>query len=378
MSVSIKSKLSLYNTGKPQESRTQEDPVTEISPQGFTVKDTVIRNPAFGSCRLSDFLPFSLSPILEISYIPDSFPLHPHDVLFFDTETTGLSRGAGNLPFLLGFSWIDKTDINIKQYFLKDPSAESEMLESVTEFMGRFGILATFNGKSFDVPLLKNRLILNRRKAGEPLMHFDLLHIYRRLLPRDHWKGHSQSAVEEAVLGFRRENDISGAQVPQIYFDFLRYGEDSGISKIIHHNELDVTGLVFLFLKAAALYREKNPSLHALRSGIARILIRNHRFPEAADLLQNPVNYKDHLFLAYALKKAGNFEEAAEVYSRIFAEFKCPFSLNQILKILEHRLGRPGEALSLLNENRQILEDYESAEKFMSRYKRLNKKTVSL
>jgi uncharacterized protein len=350
---------------------------------GFNIIDLVLPDPKYGEFRLSDFWPLNLSGILELSYITYKEAIHPEEILFFDTETTGLSRGAGTIPFLLGFSYIKGRSVHIRQYFLTNISKESAMLDSAVEFMNLFPYLVTFNGKSFDMPLLRNRLILNRRRAREPLLHFDLLHIYRKLLPRDHWKGHSQSAMEQAVLNHFRENDISGDKVPQIYFDHVKYGISDQISEVMKHNELDVTGLAFLFLKAIEIYTNKSASTQALRGGIARILAKNKRFNEIPDIFneaeaQEQMNYKDKLLLAMSFKKMRNYLQAESIYRQILTEYQCPFALLLLLKTLEHQMNKYSEALELLLKHEDTLKKHQSPEKIMSRRKRLERKIGSV
>lgn len=332
-----------------------------------------------GNSNFKDFQPLNLSGILDLTHITYKEAIHPEEILFFDTETTGLSRGVGTIPFLLGFSYIQGNKIQIRQYFLKNISKESLMLDHALDFMNQFPYLVTFNGKSFDLPLLKNRFILNRRKSTDPLLHFDLLHIYRKLLPRDRWKGHSQSAMEQEMFNFFRDQDISGDKVPQIYFDFIKYGIFEPIDHVKLHNELDVIGLVFLFLKSINIYQNKSTSHQALRSGLARILAKNNRFHEVAEIFQSinnkeQMNYKDKLVLAFAYKKLQDYEQASFWYQKIFYEYECPFSLLLHLKLLEHQKNDYSTALELLNRYEETLKKHLTDEKIMSRRIRLERK----
>src|SRR5579871_2880416 len=106
------------------------------------------------------------------------------DVLFIDTETTGLSGGTGTLPFLIGAARIDGRALAITQWLLADFAAEAAVLDVFGNAVRRSAAIATYNGKSFDVPLLRTRLVLWRRPdIFEGIPHADLLHWSRRMAP---------------------------------------------------------------------------------------------------------------------------------------------------------------------------------------------------
>ncbi|NCB05689.1 MAG: hypothetical protein EOM69_09240, partial [Clostridia bacterium] len=144
-------------------------------------------------------------------------PLSPESLVFLDTETTGLSGGAGTLAFLVGLGHIENGRFVVRQYLMRDYGEEPYMLSAVADALSRFRMLVTFNGKSFDAPLLRSRLLINRISAGcVPALHADVLYPSRRV-----WKLRLGSCtlgrLEEAVLGVHREDDLPGAQVPQAY-----------------------------------------------------------------------------------------------------------------------------------------------------------------
>ena len=173
--------------------------------------------------------------------------------LFIDTETTGLSGGAGTVAFLVGVGYISRGFMTVEQFFMKDYSDEPEMLYRLKALMEKFDCAVSFNGKSFDMPLLRSRFTMNRMKDYPDLFDLDLLTPARRA-----WKLRLESCrlcnLEERVLGMQRDGDIPGSEVPQRYFDFLKTGDMSLVDDIIKHNYQDIVSLGLLMDKLLCVY----------------------------------------------------------------------------------------------------------------------------
>lgn len=174
------------------------------------------------------------------------------DLLFLDTETTGLAGGTGTLAFLVGVSWWRGDDLVTRQFFLPGPGAEPALLGALAGIADDFEIVVTFNGASYDLPLLRTRALMNR--ARDPLgalVSWDLLVPSRRLWGRS-LANCRQQTLEEAVccLG-AREDDIDGARIPQVWFDFLADGDPQGLEAVLRHNRLDMVGMARLFGEVA-------------------------------------------------------------------------------------------------------------------------------
>ena len=315
---------------------------------------------SFGGHELSRYMPLALTGILELALLPRSGAILPSELLFLDTETTGLSRGVGNYPFLTGLAYFEEEVLCVEQLFLMEPMGEAVYLSRLDRLVRQYPHMVSYNGKSFDLPLLRSRWILNRMKAGSPVLHFDLLHILRRMYPRGTVAAHSQKDLEGELLRVERTDDITGAEIPQIYFDFCKYGESRGMDSIFRHNLLDVMGLVFLFLEAVRVYDRQDLSSPTARSGIARILARNRRTSEAVAILEGiaadgptpapegvPLRRRlDLLFLGGLYRARGEWERAGELYERVVAEFDCPLARLALAKILEHRARDCARALT--------------------------------
>ena len=188
-----------------------------------------------------------LTPAVMESAFGLPFPpdLCPEDILFLDTETTGLAGGAGTVAFLVGLGYFTGGGFAVEQVLMRDYGQESELLRTVSSVAGRFTALCTFNGRTFDAPLLASRFVMHRISARLPDVHADVLYPARRL-----WKLRLKSCtlsnLEEQLLHVKREDDLPGAEVPQTYFRYLRDGDFAPIERILAHNRQDIVSLAQL------------------------------------------------------------------------------------------------------------------------------------
>ena len=208
------------------------------------------------------------------------------DIVFLDLETTGLAGGAGTYAFLVGCGWFEAGGFRVRQFFMVGHALERALLAAVRERLERCGALVTYNGKSFDVPVLETRFVFNRQRAplGES-PHVDMLHPARRLwrgarplvsIPGAQRESCTLSVLERALLGVQRTGDVPGFEIPTRYFAFLRSGEASPLEPILEHNRLDLVSLAALTARAFRLLAEDQPAVEGPREclGIARLLDR--------------------------------------------------------------------------------------------------------
>ena len=172
-------------------------------------------------------------------------------IAFLDTETTGVSGGAGMCPFLIGVGFFRADQFEVVQYFIRDFDEETSMLRALDELLGNFDLLVTYNGRSFDVPLVENRCVLSRLDSPFVHMaHFDLLFTARRL-----WRaGHGScklTALEAKILNFFRGPDIPGSQIPRAYFDYLQSSDAITMRSVFFHHVYDILSLTALMIHAA-------------------------------------------------------------------------------------------------------------------------------
>jgi uncharacterized protein YprB with RNaseH-like and TPR domain len=186
----------------------------------------------------------------------------PEKWLFLDTETTGLAGGTGTYAFLVGLGWWDAGGLQIEQLFLRDFSEEHSLLHELAARLAERPVLVTFNGKSFDWPLLENRFTMTRAiKVPQLAAHLDLLHPARAL-----WKLRlgsvrlvelERNVLDAERLGWHRSDDVVSALIPQFYFDYLRGGIADPLAGVVKHNQMDLRGLAALFGKINSLLDER-------------------------------------------------------------------------------------------------------------------------
>jgi uncharacterized protein YprB with RNaseH-like and TPR domain len=187
----------------------------------------------------------------------------PERWLFLDTETTGLAGGTGTYAFLVGLAWWNSGGLQVEQLFLRDFSEEHSLLHALAARVAERPVLVTFNGKTFDWPLLENRFTMTRAiRAPRLAAHLDLLHPARAL-----WKLRLGSVrlmdlerhvLDAEHLGLHRHGDVASALIPQYYFDYLRGGVPDPLAGVVKHNQMDLRGLAALFGKMNSLLSEQS------------------------------------------------------------------------------------------------------------------------
>jgi len=176
-------------------------------------------------------------------------PIDPRRLLFFDTETTGLAGGTGTRAFMVGLARFESDGLTITQYTTATMAAEPAMLEALLADLGDAPILVSYNGRSYDRPLLSARLRLARRTDPLPdLPHLDLLHPTRRRW-RTAWPNCRLATVERQWLGIVRDHDLPGSEAPAAWLTYLRGGSAALLRRVGEHNAQDLVSLAALLLK---------------------------------------------------------------------------------------------------------------------------------
>jgi uncharacterized protein YprB with RNaseH-like and TPR domain len=186
----------------------------------------------------------------------------PEKWLFLDTETTGLSGGTGTYAFLIGLAWWDAGGLQIEQLFLRDFSEEHSLLQELSARLAERPVLVTFNGKSFDWPLLENRFTMTRAiKIPRLAAHLDLLHparaLWRLRLGSVRLVELERHVLDAERLGWHRGADVASALIPQYYFDYLRGGVADPLAGVVKHNQMDLRGLAALYGKINTILDEQ-------------------------------------------------------------------------------------------------------------------------
>lgn len=169
---------------------------------------------------------------------------NPRRVLYLDIETTGLSAQP---LFLIGTMEFDGSDFVIKQFFARNYAEERHLLTDLAGHVTAFDLLVTYNGKSFDIPYIRDRAATNRLRVEWPATHLDLLHESRR-----RWRGLlpncKLTTVEQYICRRRRVDDIPGAEIPAAYHEFVHTENATKMRHVLHHNALDLVTMAEIAL----------------------------------------------------------------------------------------------------------------------------------
>ncbi len=278
-------------------------------------------------------------------------PLDVRAPLFFDTETTGLAGGTGTLPFLVGIAeWRDGQAWSAQAH-LPAPGLERPLLRWLAERIEASTVLVSFNGKSFDWPLLRTRFVMNRIPLPPERPHVDLLHCARRVYRHQLDEVRLQT-LERRVLDHHRQGDIDGALIPAAWFDYLRTGRIGVLARVLEHNARDVHSMVQLTERLLAAWEERHPLLPATALGLATVAARVGATEKALRLLSGttttsaPWTPMAALLHARLLRADGQVERAVEVLRAALPAAKQPALLHlHLARLLERELKDPAAAL---------------------------------
>lgn len=308
------------------------------------------------------------------------------EFVFLDTETTGLSGGTGTIPFMIGAARFIGDQFVLEQFFLRNPAEEKAQLAALSEFVNGARAVVSYNGKSFDLPIINTRYILNRlSNPFDEMDHIDLLHITRRVWKR-RLKQCNLGNIEKEILEFyRTDEDIPGYLVPEFYRNYIVDGDASQIAKIFYHNEVDVVSLSALFTTLAAIL--ENPTSENLnhaediysigrlmesldREVLAEQLYASEHFLESNDkelilsllsrarINKKNKNYADALPLWMQAHHLGSSEAALELakyYEHVAKDYSQALTItNQIhQQIKTNTTEKPNEEILALIEQRR-------------------------
>jgi uncharacterized protein YprB with RNaseH-like and TPR domain len=318
---------------------------------------------AYGETRLGDFLALDPQSAAALARTPELADVPLEQVLFLDTETTGLAGGTGTHAFLVGLGYFAEggSAFVLDQCFMRSFGEERAMLSWIAAHLEEYAVLATFNGKTFDVPLLQTRFLMSRLRIDlEEFLQFDLLAPARRL-----WKAAVQScalqSLERHVLGVGRHDDVESFLIPAIYYQYLRDGDARYVARVFNHNQADILALVAVAVRACAALdacrdgSERRPALTpAEYAGLARIYeqLGNDEAAERAynHALAGPlpldVRCRTLLALAALCKRTGRHDTAAALWQSLADEAPAHsvVALVELAKYWEHRRRDPARA----------------------------------
>ena len=303
----------------------------------------VLQEHAYGNERMHGQVPIqrlqAFKPGWLTSISAGEVPaIDPRRWAFLDTETTGLAGGTGTSAFLVGVGAIQDDGFKVKLFFMRDYDEEPAMLHALAVFLADYDAIVTYNGKSFDAPLLETRYRLKRQANPIARMcHVDLLHPARRLWS-ERMPNCRLGTLESEVLGVERQGDVPGALIPQRYFDYVRDGRAAPLKPVFHHNVLDIVSLACLASVVLPVYAA--PHKATLRHG------------------------QDLLGLARWLSKLGKWKSALDLYRRAI---QAGLPSSQLFRSLwesahlERRTGNSTGQVQLLRDLSRVANIYRAA-----------------
>lgn len=313
---------------------------------------------------------------------PSLSGVDPSRMVFLDTETTGLAGGAGTVPFLVGVGRIEAGSWVVEQWFLERFGQEAPILRRLAEVLEGASALVTYNGKSFDWPLLRARYVLHRLPIPSVPVHLDLVHGARRLL-KDRLASVRLVDVERELLGFEREDDVDGSEIPGIYLEFQRSGAHPDLPRIFRHHALDLVAMPAALVRfSAMLVGDARPD-HALdRLACARVIARAGATDDGLGLVRDLLvgaeasgtGWAAELLLAREARRAGDHDSARRSLERALAlaahADEARVAALELAKLLEHQLRDVEAALRVAESIASMQPHEESARRRVARLER--------
>ncbi|MDI3340790.1 MAG: ribonuclease H-like domain-containing protein [Sphaerobacter sp.] len=336
------------------------------------------------------------APLTPSLFVPDAPAVQPEEVVFLDTETTGLAGGTGTQVFLVGLGRFEDDRLVVRQFFLRGPGEERALLDALGEALGPARLLVTFNGRTFDWPLIEGRFILHGYRPRFTFAHLDILPPARRV-----WRHRLQTCtlgnLEANLFGVVRGEDVPGWLIPQLYFDYLRDGDARRLRPVFVHNREDVATLVRLtnlLVRAAAAPRAvlDHP---ADRAGLALLLLHRGELMtgidlladalEEADLLPPDLRRRAEVELSRWLKRLDRTPEAVPLWCRMCdrAARHEPLDLypfEELAKYYEHQARDLVAAEQVVERALRLLDlrgEYHGRRSLLHRLERIRRKQAA-
>jgi uncharacterized protein YprB with RNaseH-like and TPR domain len=316
-----------------------------------------------GNVQLNLIYNISGEIIKLIAKCPDYEDLDFRRAVFIDTETTGLAGGSGTLAFLIGVGFFEGDSFKVLQYFISDYDKEAAALYSLSNLLKKFDSLVTFNGKSYDIPLLEARYMISRMESPfNKTFHLDLLSAARRLY-KERLESVSLSSLEQNLLSLKREGDIPSYEIPSVYFRFLRDSNPYPLKPVFYHNRMDILSMVTLTISMANAFKEpldttscKNQDYYCLGRVFEDMGMVEKSIECYKRALQvQGVREKTHAQLSLLYKRLGRWQEAERLWmAMVEANIRPVFALVELAKYYEHRLkdyNRAAKAAQMALEN---------------------------
>ena len=368
--MDLRSKLGLYGLNPEQKADIRKEREIDVLVPGdvqsndngscYVIENKYPSSYIHGGISLGDALAIS-EDLLATLGGADCKTLEADKLLYLDTETTGLSGGAGTLVFLAGVGFFEDGIFVVRQYFLRDYDEEAAMLTELKGLFEKYQGFVTFNGKAFDINLLESRFITNRiRTAIKDKPNVDLLYPSRKV-----WGLKLEScrlgSLEENVLGEYRCDDIPGAMIPAVYFKYLDDRDATDIKRVIRHNEMDILSMVSLMVKLASMLqnpvKETDGGYELL--GVGKIFEATGQTDSMLDCFEACTDSECYSVKSQAVKRLGGLYKRKGEYDLALMHWKAmelenpgfeTFHLVEIAKYYEHKAKDIKTALEIVEK----------------------------
>jgi len=306
--------------------------------------------------------------------------IKPEECIFLDTETTGLSRGVGTVAFEVGVGEIMGSQMKITQMWMRDYDEEEDMLLRLNDLFAGKKAIVSFNGKSYDVPLLISRFTLNRiHVSWRDLPQIDLLHPARRLY-KLRLKQCNLGHLEEIVLGLHREGDIPGSEIPALWAEYLKTRKEDMLLRVFDHNLQDVQSMAYLLQKLYQAHESPVEQVHMEDVfSLGKVYDKAGRYDIAERCYVSVEASSCRAMAGKALtriyRKEHRTQDAITLLENMIASGSSGiFPYVELAKIYEHRLKEPKKALYYTDLALTTTMDSQQIEELMRRRTRLAEK----
>jgi uncharacterized protein YprB with RNaseH-like and TPR domain len=368
--LSTKEKLErLINLTRHDRSKEPQTPAFEPLPREPLqwLENSYPMDVRYGRIKIASGLEISGEVLACLSQDEAFKDLDLSTALFIDLETTGLSGGSGVIPFNVGMGYYRDDKFVVGQYFLGEMAEEERMIHELAEFFKEmdFQSVVTYNGKSFDIPLLETRFILHRQPFTlSELPHLDFLFPARRL-----WSHKYESCrlfhLALHVVQTGRTEDIPSAEVPWRYFQYLQTGNYNLIEPILYHNQEDILSLLGLVVIGAHIFNE-DPELCMGDAmdfyGAGKVMANAGDLEKSVQFFQKALdgNLTDEVTvetkkrLSAHFKKHQDWEKAVPIWEEMTSSAVVTpaqlFSFRELAMHFEHKLKNLEEAKRIAEE----------------------------
>lgn len=306
-----------------------------------------------GDIPLGKILDHDINSLVNVCFASSQDNITLSDLVFFDTETTGLMGGSSTAAFLIGTGYFEDDKFVTKQFLMNDYYQESDMISHLNDILTKHKAVVSYNGKSYDTHIVNSRSILNRLpRLLDEKIQLDLLHSTRRLYKR-RLDSCSMHSIEENILNLHRVGDIPGSEIPEIFFNYVKYKDDSMLKKVVEHNLQDIVSMVAIAHKL--LFAYNNPTNLSYKEDIFSqgLIFEKLDFPHNAKLCYNILGNYPPAILRQAMlaKREQSHNEAIDHFTSLSKMQRFDYTADiEMAKIYEHKIKDTTKALECTNK----------------------------